>query len=97
MGLTPGTEDARGRLAFVLINRVNEVAAGYGASPSIVLGAAIAHELGHLLISKEHTAVGIMQPYLNQSDFRDAREGRLLFTSEQAEAVRQRAKMLVTP
>jgi hypothetical protein len=97
MGVTPGTDDERGRLAFVLINRVNEVAAGYGASPSIVLGAAIAHELGHLLISKEHTPVGIMQPYLNQSDFRAAREGRLRFTSEQAEAVRQKARMLATP
>ena len=94
MGFTPGTDDARGRLAFVLINRVNEVAAGYGASPSIVLGTAIAHELGHLLISKEHTTVGIMQPYLNQSDFRNAWEGRLLFTSEQAEAIRQKAKMM---
>ena len=97
MGFTPGTDDERGRLAFVLINRVNEVADGYRVSPSIVLGAAIAHELGHLLISKEHTAVGLMQPYLNQSDFRNVWEGRLLFTSEQAEAVRQKAKMLATP
>jgi hypothetical protein len=97
MGFTPGTDEARGRLAFVLINRVNDAAAGYVVTPSIVLGVAIAHELGHLLISKEHAAVGIMQPYLNQSDFRNAREERLLFTSEQAEAVRHRARMLVTP
>jgi hypothetical protein len=97
MGFTPGTVEARGRLAYVLINRVNEVAAGYGASPSIVLGVAIAHELSHLLISREHTAVGIMQPYFNQSDFRNAREGRLLFTIEQAEAVRQKARMLGSP
>jgi hypothetical protein len=97
MGFTPGSDDERGRLAFVLIDRVSEVAAGYGASPSLVLGAAIAHEVGHLLISKEHSATGIMQPYFNQSDFRDARAGRLLFTSEQAEAVRQKVRMLVTP
>jgi hypothetical protein len=49
----------------------------------LCLGTAIAHELGHLLISKEHTTVGIMQPSLNQSDFRNAWAGRLLFTSEQ--------------
>jgi hypothetical protein len=91
MGFTPGTADARGRLAFVLIDRVNKVAAGYSVLPSIVLGAAIAHELGHLLISKEHTAVGIMQPHFNQPDFRSAREGRLLFTGEQAEAIRRSA------
>jgi hypothetical protein len=80
----------------VLINRVNGVADGYRVSPFVVLGAAIAHELGHLLISKEHSASGIMQPYFNQSDFRSAREGRLLFTSAQAVAVRQRARTLVT-
>ena len=39
MGFTPGTDDVRGRLAFVLINRVNKIAEGYAASPSIVLGA----------------------------------------------------------
>jgi hypothetical protein len=97
MGFTPGTDEIRGRLAFVLIHRVNRIAEGYAVSPSIVLGVAIAHELGHLLISKEHSASGIMQPYFNQSDFRNAREGRLLFTSEQAEAVRQKARMLATP
>ena len=97
MGFTPGTDDVRGRIAFVLINRVNEVADGYRVSPFIVLGAAIAHELGHLFTSKEHHVTGIMQPYFNQSDFRNAREGRLLFTSGQAEAVRQRARMLATP
>ena len=82
MGFTPGTDEVRGRLAFVLMNRVNKIAEGHAVSPSIVLGVAIADELGHLLNCKEHTAVGIMQPYVNQSDFRNAREGRLLFTSK---------------
>jgi hypothetical protein len=97
MGFTPGTDDVRGRLAFVLINRVNEVAQGYRVSPFVVLGAAIAHELGHLLTTKEYHLTGLMQPYFNQSDFRNAREGRLLFTREQAEAVRQKVRTLATP
>jgi hypothetical protein len=96
MGFTPATDDARGRLAFVLMDRVNKVAAGYTVLPSIVLGAAIAHELGHLLISGEHQAVGIMQLNLNQSDFRLAREGRLLFTVEQAEAIRRSAGVIAS-
>ena len=83
MGYTPGGGEERGRLAFVLINRVNKVADGYGTARSIVLGAAIAHELGHLIISREHSKTGLMQAYLNQSDFRKARQGELRLTAEQ--------------
>ena len=88
MGYTPGGGEERGRLAFVLINRVNEIADRYSTARSIVLGAAIAHELGHLLISKEHSKTGIMKAYLNQSDFRKARQGELRLTAEQAQHIR---------
>jgi len=88
VGYTPGGGEERGRLAFVLINRVNEIANEYGTTRSIVLGAAIAHELGHLLISKEHTRTGIMKAYFNQSDFRKVRQGELRFTAEQARLIR---------
>jgi len=88
MGYTPSGGDERGRLAFVMINRVNEIADGYSTARSIVLGAAIAHELGHLLISKEHTETGIMKAYFNQSDFRKARQGELRFSAEQARVIR---------
>ena len=88
LGYTPASPGERGRLAFVLINRVNEVANRYGTARSIVLGAAVAHELGHLLISKEHSNTGIMKAYLNQSDFRKARQGELRLTDEQARHIR---------
>ena len=88
MGYTPGGGQERGRLAFVLINRVNEIADRYSTARSLVLGAAIAHELGHLLISKEHTNAGIMKAYLNQSDFHKARKGELRLTAEQAWHIR---------
>ena len=42
MGYTPGGGEERGRLAFVLINRANEIADRYSTARSIVLGAAIA-------------------------------------------------------
>ena len=44
--------------------------------------------LGHLLISKEHSKTGIMKAYLNQSDFRKARQGELRLTAEQARNIR---------
>lgn len=89
MGYTPGGGEERGRLAFVLINRVNEIADGYSTTRSIVLGAAVAHELGHLLISKVHSKAGIMKAYLNQSDFRKARNGELRLTAEQSRHIRK--------
>jgi hypothetical protein len=88
MGYTPGGGTERGRLAFVIVNRVLEISDGYGAPRFVVLGVAIAHELGHLLLSNEHSATGIMKPYFNQADFRSARHGRLLFTDQQARLLR---------
>ena len=97
MGFTPGTDDVRGRPAL----RVDQSGRRNRCRvPRLTVhrpGAAIADEPAHLLISKEYTAVEMMQPDFNQSDFRDAREGRLFFTSEQTGAVRQTARMLVTP
>ena len=90
MGYTPGGGTERGRLAFVLIDRVNAIADGYDAPKASVLGAAIAHELGHLLISKEHSRDGLMKPSFNQSDFRNARSGRLRFNDEQIRLLRER-------
>ena len=97
MGYTPSGGEERGRLAFVLINRVNEIADGYSTARSIVLGAAIAHELGHLLISKEHSKTGIMKAYLNQSDFRKARQGELRLTAEQARHIRNSSARVAQP
>ena len=89
MGYTPGGGTERGRLAFVIVNRVHEASDRYRAPRSVVLGVAIAHELGHLLLSKEHSATGIMKPYFNQADFRRAGNGRLLFTDLQARLLRK--------
>ena len=96
MGYTPGGGEARGRLAFVLINRVNDIADGYSTARSLVLGAAIAHELGHLLISKEHTNTGIMKAHLNQSDFRKARKRELRLTADQARHIRNSSARVAT-
>ena len=89
MGYAPGGGDVeRGRLAFVLMDRVTAVARGYGGLESIVLGAGIAHELGHLLISKEHSRTGVMKASFNQSDFRKLQDGQLLFSEEESRAIR---------
>lgn len=87
LGYAPGGEE-RGRLAFVLMDRVTAVARGYGALQSTVLGGAITHELGHLLISTEHSRAGVMKASFNQSDFRKLQDGRLLFSEEESQVIR---------
>lgn len=89
MGFAPGDVTARGRVAYVLEHRVADVARGYSTEVEVVLGAAIAHELGHLLLPiNAHSPRGLMRAKWNQADFRNARSGRLLFTAGQSEQIR---------
>ena len=85
-----GPIDERGRLAFVIIDRVNKISDGYSTPRTTVVAVAIAHELGHLLLGNEHSVTGIMKRYLNQADFRKVRNGQLTFTGEQAKRLRSR-------
>jgi hypothetical protein len=54
-----------------------------------ILGHAIAHEIGHLLLNQQvHSPHGIMRGEWGFADFRDMTDGMLLFTLEQAEILR---------
>ena len=89
LGIAVGTETG-GRIAYVLHHRVTGIARGYRAPASVVLGSAIAHELGHLLMVNAHAAAGIMRATWNQADFREASHGNLLFTPAQGAKMRLR-------
>jgi hypothetical protein len=73
-------------MAFVLFDRVEDNATKYHVSISRVLGAVIAHEVGHLLLPlNSHSDRGIMRASWNmKSSLLD------YFTSAQAETIRQR-------
>jgi hypothetical protein len=63
----------------------------------ILLGAVIAHELGHLLLSDpNHSAVGIMQPRWGSDQIHQALCGRLRFTSEQAGLIRTKVRSMIS-
>jgi len=90
MGYAPASGSDGGRIAYVLVDRVDRISRGYAAEHAVVLAAALAHELGHLLLPpKPHTPTGVMRSEWNQSDFRKLREGRLHFTGPQAEQLRE--------
>jgi hypothetical protein len=98
MGLAPGPEPDR-QLIYVLYNRIEtlgrrqpgaRIGGGICASASTaqILGHAIAHEVGHLLLNlKSHSGTGIMRGDWGLKDLQDACYGYLLFTPRQAEII----------
>jgi len=101
MGAVPGTD---AQIAFVFDDKVGvlfqTVLSAYRTghierpvSESQILGIAIAHELGHLLLDLQgHSANGIMRGEWGPRDLRNATFGMLLFTPQQAEVLRANAR-----
>jgi hypothetical protein len=93
-GVTPGITKrtmglAVGDLASVSVRRVKEEAVEFGVQPCEVLGPAIAHEIGHLLLGQQgHSPTGIMRARWRREDYERAPQGAFKFTAEQAEQIR---------
>jgi hypothetical protein len=95
MGLAPGIGPDRG-IVYVFDNKVRTLFyrmldahirgdMDRHVSMGQVLGHAIAHELGHVLLNQQvHSAHGIMRGEWGLIDLRDAADGLLLFTPQQA-------------
>jgi hypothetical protein len=76
--------------AIIFYRVVQGTARDNMASQAIVFGAAIAHEIGHLLLGADaHTPKGIMQASLGRREFEQAEGGGLLFDSRQAQRIRE--------
>jgi hypothetical protein len=75
--------------AVVSYPAATTAAASCGESAAVVLGAAMAHELGHLLLpAPSHSATGVMSPRLTCRELKLAARGELRFTSDQIRAIR---------
>ena len=80
---------AFGNLATVSLQAVQDETASADATSEEVLGAAIAHELGHLLLGPDsHSERGIMRPHWRREDFARGPRGGLAFTPAQAQWIR---------
>jgi len=80
---------AVGNLASVSFCRVKAEAAKFGVSPYSVLGPAVAHEIGHLLLGQPgHSPTGIMRARWQRRDYEAPPLGAFKFTAEQAEQMR---------
>jgi hypothetical protein len=80
--------------AHMVFPAIESVARQWQTSNSTVLGAVIAHEIGHLLLnSSTHSSSGIMSANFGYSQIAEASRGDLLFTEEQAAILRSRVAL----
>ncbi len=70
---------------------VEAAAAGLQSDPAELLGAAIAHEVGHLLLGPAHTTSGVMTAHFRSHEVAMVGRGELLFDSAQAARLREKA------
>jgi len=75
-------------LATVFADRVLDVARGAGIDAGSLLGLAIGHELGHLLLSTDaHAAIGLMRARWSQSELRGTRPADWQFLTAEAHMI----------
>jgi len=75
----------QGVYATVFYSRVAAAAADFGVDAYQVLGCAMAHEVGHLLLgSQSHAARGLMRAQWSRDDFVNAAQRSLRFSREES-------------
>jgi hypothetical protein len=75
-----------GALATIYLDRVDALAAATGVDRRVVLGRAIAHEVGHLLLgTNRHADSGLMRAIWSQRALRANRASDWLFGNEERE------------
>jgi hypothetical protein len=91
MGMTPRSSVATsGRLAYVFYDRVEHFAHSHETGVGLLLAAAIAHEVGHMLLPyPAHAPMGLMRATWTLKEFQEIAMGWLLFTPSQAAVLRQ--------
>jgi hypothetical protein len=81
-----------GSLATIYVNRVVTLAARCGMDTATLMGRAVAHEIGHLLLGTvAHASAGLMRASWSQTALRRA-DGDWTFTKADARALRKRVR-----
>jgi hypothetical protein len=95
--LSPGTLGmalpfaSRGIHVTLFADRIGEVARTMRLSRGQVLGTALAHEVGHMLLgSSKHASTGIMRERWNYNEYVLIAMGRLEFIASEAQRMRSR-------
>ena len=79
-----------GALATIYVDRVASLARESGVDGSLLLGRAIAHEIGHLLLGTgDHPREGLMRARWSQEELRGFRPSNWLFSPAEADQMRR--------
>lgn len=91
-------EDAHAAwLSSVFTNRVAALASQAGIDPTLLLGRAIAHEVGHLLIgSTNHARTGLMRAFWSHAELTHGGGSEWVFLEKEARAMRSSLSTRVT-
>lgn len=91
MGVVMLAANGEGRVGYVFYDRIHMLTRPNRLHRALVLGAAIAHEMGHLLLPfHTHSQNGLMRAEWTSADLERAQHGRLLFSAEEGELLRRR-------
>ena len=91
VGVALSSPTKRGHIAYVFYRRVQDLTGGNGLNLAPVLGIAMAHEIGHLLLpQKAHSQTGLMRSSWTKADLRLAQRSQLFFTARHGELIRSR-------
>ena len=78
-----------GNSVAILYDRVQALASFKRTDITAILGISMAHEIGHLLLrSREHSSEGIMRGNWSSNNLQAGAQGRLHFTTDQAQSMR---------
>lgn len=85
----PSTKPGSASAAWVFHHRVEQLAESKDASAAQILGHAVAHEIGHLLLGpNRHSLTGLMRADWGRTELQRASRGEILFTPEQCGIIR---------
>ena len=91
VGMSFLSADGKGCYADLFYERVVELQMKSHTRTAVILGHAMAHELGHLLLSSNsHSRDGLMRAQWNRGDLAEAARGSLLFSPEESTRMRSR-------
>ena len=85
VGISFSAEDGQGCYADLFYAPIQQLQEETHTSPSVILGHAMAHELGHLLLgTNSHSPSGLMRAHWTREDLTKASKGNLRFSLEQS-------------
>jgi hypothetical protein len=91
LGSTPECARVGTCTSSIFFDRVSSLAEGTSATVPVLLGRAMAHEIGHLLLgASSHSRTGIMRAFWSSEDLSLLARPYLLFTPQQSQRMKAR-------